>query len=454
MSNPLFSVWSRAYGSAVILAHLKDQSKIPYLAPEEIGHIRDARVRRIVRYAASAVPFYRDFFRANRMSASEIRGAADLKLLPLITKDEVRAQPERFRSDRYRGRRAIPLLTSGSTGQRLTVWHDRESLLAQAAFGERERDVKRQMIGGGIKGRILKIAYPNCTPETIWGFYREAAFTPIKPNSRLVSIALDLEAIVREIAEFRPDILTTYGSFADVLFRGIKAKGYKGPLPKLVETGGDAVSSSARDFIQDEFGIPVISSYGAVECLRIGYECKERTGFHIHEDLCHVEIMVASGEAAKPGEVGEIVISNLINFGTVLLNYRIGDLAAPSPGCCQCGRTSKLISELHGRVEDLILLIDGKVIHPRRVWGILKKLEPIRQYQFIQHSLDEFELKLVTSSRASFEGMRQGVQEAFTELLGENVRLTVSYYKTLERSDSGKFHPVLSKVSRSRVDAG
>lgn len=454
MSNPLFSVWSRAYGSAVILAHLKDQSKIPYLDPEEIARIRDARVRRIVCYAAGAVPFYRDFFRANRISASEIRGAADLKLLPLITKDQVRAEPERFRSTRNRGRRAVPLLTSGSTGQRLTVWHDRESLLAQAAFGERERDVKRQMIGSGLKGRMLRIAYPNCTPETIWSFYREAAFTPIKPNWRLVPISLDLEVIVREIAECRPDILSTYGSFVDVLFRGLKGMAYTGPLPKLVETGGDAVSASTRDFIQEEFGIPVISSYGAVECLRIGFECEERTGFHIHEDLCHVEILAASGEAAKPGEVGELVISNLMNLGTVLINYRIGDLAASSLGCCQCGRTFKRISELDGRVEDLIFLADGRVVHPRRIWGILKQWKPIRQYQLIQHSLNEFELKLVTSSLESFEGMRQRVQEGLTGVLGDDVRLTVSYFKTLERSDSGKVRPVLSKVSPPRPDAG
>ena len=44
-----------------------------------------------------------------------------------------------------------------------------------------------------------------------------------------------------------------------------------------------------------------------------------------------------------------MVVSNLVNRGTVLLNYRVGDLAARLPEPCGCGRALPLLSEVQGR---------------------------------------------------------------------------------------------------------
>ena len=73
-----------------------------------------------------------------------------------------------------------------------------------------------------------------------------------------------------------------------------------------------------------------MSRYCAVESFKIGYFCEERTGFHLHEDLCHLRVLAADGREAAPGEPGEVVISNLVNHASVLLNYRLGDIATYS----------------------------------------------------------------------------------------------------------------------------
>ena len=82
-----------------------------------------------------------------------------------------------------------------------------------------------------------------------------------------------------------------------------------------------------------------MSRYNAAEAFKIGFYCEQRTGFHLHEDLCHVRIAGADGATAGPGEVGRIVISNLVNRASVLLNYPIGDLGAIAAEPCPCGRT-------------------------------------------------------------------------------------------------------------------
>ena len=66
------------------------------------------------------------------------------------------------------------------------------------------------------------------------------------------------------------------------------------------------------------------------------------------------------------GEPGRLVITNLVNRGSVLLNYPIGDLGSVGPADCACGRTFRMLSELEGRVEDMLALPDGRVRAPAR----------------------------------------------------------------------------------------
>ncbi len=108
------------------------------------------------------------------------------------------------------------------------------------------------------------------------------------------------------------------------------------------------MSDGIRSSIQDELGIEVLSSYNAIETPGVGLECEAHRGYHLNVDLCPVRLVDPRRRAAPPGESGEVVISNLVNRGTILLNYRLGDLAADLPGPalaggrCRCCRSCRL----------------------------------------------------------------------------------------------------------------
>ena len=78
------SLLAKAAGTATILRALPRQRRIPFLSREELGELRDRHVRETVFYAAEHVPFYREVFRSAGISPREIRGADDLRHLPLI----------------------------------------------------------------------------------------------------------------------------------------------------------------------------------------------------------------------------------------------------------------------------------------------------------------------------------------------------------------------------------
>ena len=113
-----------------------------------------------------------------------------------------------------------------------------------------------------------------------------------------------------------------------MLFRTLAARSIDMHLPRLAIFGGEALTAPGRELIARGFGVPLTALYNAVESFKIGFACEKGQDYHLHEDLCHVKIVNRTGARMADGERGEVVISNLVNRATVLLNYRIGDVAA------------------------------------------------------------------------------------------------------------------------------
>ena len=57
------------------------------------------------------------------------------------------------------------------------------------------------------------------------------------------------------------------------------------------------------------------------------YECGAHDGHHVIAESYIVEIL-KNGVPAKPGEIGEVVITDLNNYCMPMIRYRVGDLAA------------------------------------------------------------------------------------------------------------------------------
>ncbi|HKZ40751.1 MAG TPA: hypothetical protein VJ044_07295, partial [Candidatus Hodarchaeales archaeon] len=326
----------------------------------------------------------------------------------------------------------------------LEIYHDPYSLLANIAFGEREREVISRICERKFGYREVAIGYPGNTGSKVWDFYQQMTFIPVRPERLVLSVVEPFERIVEAINNFRPDVIASYGSYLETLFKILDLRGIEMHLPRILIYGADSMTSEGRSFIEKKFGIPVISIYSAVEVFKLGFFCEERKGFHLHEDLCHVKIVDAEGRRVANGKKGEVVISNLVNRGTVLLNYRLGDIAFISSQNCSCGRILPLLMELEGRVEDIIFLSNGQFVHPRAVWRVFKGRNEILQYQLIQHEQERFELRLVTVDSKIHQNVINGILSDLRHLLGESAIIESGYYEELERQGSGKFRPVIS----------
>ena len=444
------STLDKLYGDAVVLTHLPGQRRVPFLPERQVSELRDARLRSIVRYAAETVPYYRDIFGSERIDPRDIRSTDDLQRLPLVDKALVRGDPGRFVSRAPAGARAIPFVTSGTSGEPLPIYHDRHSLLTNIAFGEREREVLTRLLGGRRRYRELYLVRPRATVRKVLAFYERNTFIPVRPERLFLDVSRPIDEVVETVNRFRPDVIFSYGAYAELFFRTLASRAISIHLPRVLVYGADAMTDAGRRLLEVHFGVPVLSHYNAMECFKIGFFCEERRGFHLHQDLCHVEIVGSRGGGPADGGKGDVVISNLVNRGTVLLNYRLGDLARLSDLRCPCRRTSPLLTDLEGRSEDLITLRDGTMVHPRAVWDVFEQEAEILQYQVIQHDFGRFEVRVVTEGIDAYRRVSGSIRNRLQAVLGAAAAIEPAYYESLPTSESGKFKPVMSRCK----DAG
>ena len=249
-------------------------------------------------------------------------------------------------------------------------------------------------------------------------------------------------AVDELIDTVRPDIILGAGSHLEAFFRAAAARGGPKHRAKALLYTWDHMSPGGRKLIEDTFGMPVISKYSAMECLKVGFTCEEREGFHLHEDLCHVTIVDRDGKRLPDGEPGEIVLSNLVNRGTVLLNYRIGDLGRISTAGCACGRTTQVLADLEGRTSEYVTKPDGSFAGPYILTTSLNRVPGVVRFQLVQVSPTSFELQLATVDRQAFDDGAAAAADAVREILG-GYDVEAVYVAEVSIEPGKKYRPIV-----------
>lgn len=424
-------------------AAIPAQRRLPYFPEDRLRSIRDARLRSAVLYAARTVPFYRDWFRKSGTDPRQIQTVEDLARMPIVEKEMVRLQPERFRSTSLLGNRAEPFLTTGTSGLPTRIYHDPRSLLANLAYGGRLRAAMRKFLDRTVGNREAWIGFPTGLTGDIWAFQRRWAILPVRYDRKFISILDPVDEVVNALNSYRPAVIFGFGAYLELLFKVIAERKLRLHTPRLIVYGSEAMTLEGRRFIEERFGIPVLSDYGAVESLKIGFLCEERNAFHLHEDLCSVRIVGDGNRELAEGESGEMLISNLVNRGTVLLNYRLGDTASLAPSECACGRRLPILASMDGRIGNTVFVPDGRFIHQAAIWMVIKRRPAILSYQLIQHELGRFELRLMMSDSATFDSLAQETARSVEGVLGAGTAVEPTFHVPLAPGTRGKFQPVV-----------
>jgi len=310
------------------------------------------------------------------------------------------------------------------------IWH---------ALTLREHLWHRRDLGGRLAAiRSLPSGsadYPRGSQGRNWGRSTQGIFET--GPAAVLTIASRTDEQAEWLQRVQPDYLLTYPSALRDLLLYCREQAVTLPRLREVRTLSELLAPETRALCREVWGLKIADMYSTQEAGYLALQCPEQEHYHVQSEACLVEVLDASGEPCAPGEVGEVVVTPLMNFAMPMIRYAVGDLAEVGEPCA-CGRGLPVLKRILGRVRDMLVHPDGRRSRPRTVEMWEDGALAIRQMQIIQHALNDIEIKLVTAHPFS-EAEENLLSDRFRRSCGEDFPIRITYHQEIPRGPGGKF---------------
>lgn len=327
------------------------------------GALRDLQIglfRRLIRHAYRHTAFYRQLLDERGLSPAGFGSVDDLAKLPLLERPALRASLD-TRTAHVPPLPVITKTTSGSSGQPVTVRYNAESRHWRDAIRWRGYG------WGGYQIGMRALHYWGFVPTALstWWKQQKVALDHLVKRDLYIDCTPRGDAALLDavsgIRRFKPHVIVAYANGAGALAKFINERGLRTWDAISVLTGAERLLPNDRAAIEQAFG-PAFDTYGCREVMLIGSECEAHDGLHTSMENMIVELIVREPDgtirSARPGETGEVVITDLHNLACPMIRYVNGDLAvARGDARCSCGRGLVRIGPIEGRVTET--LVDG-----------------------------------------------------------------------------------------------
>ncbi|MGA9633928.1 MAG: glycosyltransferase [Solirubrobacterales bacterium] len=457
-------LWFRLYAGLLPLHHwfitrraasrYRELRRTQWLPADRVRELQELKLRKLVHHAYGHVAYYRELFDDRGLKPPDIDSIEDLQKLPFLTKDHVRRHLFfDLLSDNHNKRDIQRIATSGSTGEPFVCYVDRHQLEMRWAatmrsmewtgwrFGDRQVRLWHQTIG--------------LSRAQIW---RERLDAAIQRRKFIPAFELTDESLAefgRQLASYEPTLIDGYAESLNFLAEYLKRHELGDVRPQGVISSAQVLPPQSREVIERQFGCGVHDKYGAREFSGIAYECEAHTGHHVVAENYIVEI-IKDGRQAEPGEVGEVVVTDLNNYCMPFIRYRIGDLAtAADPAeTCPCGRGLPLVGAIEGRVQSIIMGTNGRYLPGTFFAHFFKDHDHIvRQYQVVQEKEGAMQLKVVKGARFQQDAF-ESILDELRGYVGGEMDIQLEFRDSIPMVRTGKQQGSVSRLGLSVADPG
>ena len=416
--------------------------KTQWWSPSELEHFQQKRLQTLIKHAYENVPYYHKIFKELDLKPQDIKNSDDLQKLPILTKEHIRNNLDDLTARNYSKQELIPSATGGSTGEPMRFFIDTEWGVWNMAAAYREWGWAGYNIGD-------KIAYLWGAPQDL--SHQAELKTKISDlmHRRIMLDAFNmtektLDEYVRILRKFKPKVINAYASAIYLMAQYIEKRGIDDMRPNAILTSCEMLFDYQRESIERAFGCEVFDYYSGRDTTLQAGECPEHSGYHLAIETGVVEF-VKDDEHVAPGELGEIVITDLSNYAMPFIRYEIGDLGVPSDETCPCGRRLPLMKSIEGRTTDILRRTDGGYISSPGLTVVIKDFENIRQIQIIQKTKDFVILKVVKGKKYTDEDAEL-LKAVMKRYLGDGMNIEISFVESIPLTRSGKYRFTISEV--------
>lgn len=438
----LFPLYETRLRGRETLTRLRELQRSQWWDEEDIREVSFRRMVEALKFAEQRVPFYRRRFAEHGVRAQDVKAPEDLLRFPVLTKADLRAAGQTLVADGYRGK-LIPSGTGGSTGQPVRFSYDHRTYEIRIAAAMRADG----WAGARLGEKELHVWGVPLTPETALQRAKRAAHQLLLRKKMVSAFDLTearLAQLVGDLVRYRPRVIIGFTTALFHLARYALEAGRRLPAPEGVVAAAERLFSHQRDVIERAFEAPVFDRYGCREVMLIAAECERHEGKHINAEGVYVELH-RGGRLARPGEPGEVIVTDLVSRSMPLIRYRNEDIAVASSGPCSCGRGLPMLASVEGRVLDMIVGPEGQLLAGEFFPHLLKDHPSVRRYQVHQDRERAITVRLVPGDGFAEETPRL-IERSIRRFLGDRAAISVQVVDDIPLTPAGKFRVTVSEV--------
>ena len=415
-----------------LLHHLEIYESNLTLTIKQLEDKQWQALENLITHAFEHTSFYpKHWAKSGINSKDDIKCMADFAKLPVVTKDDISAHYNDLLASNYSNN--IKKSTGGSTGQPFSFELNIDSNTRREAIMWRGYG----WLGAGLGQKTLYLWGADVGESTLFKTIKTNLYHKFYNRKMLNSFAMNKDNMidyVKEINAYKPKALVSYVNPLYELSCYINNNNIAVFSPKTMLTGAEPLHDFQRTEIEKAFNCNVYDTFGCREFMLMSAECTEYKNLHINSDHLVVETLSEQGKPVSE-QSGDLVITDLYNFGMPLIRYVNGDRATLINEACSCGNPLPLMSSVDGRKLDIIKTPSGKTIPGELFPHLFKEFKGISRFQVKQSKIDEVHILIIANEKFSKEDQISITAEinkyAANELnlkfeLVEDIPLTVS----------------------------
>jgi phenylacetate-CoA ligase len=403
-----------------------------------IEEFQNEQLQKLMQHAYDTVPYYRRMFDERNLKPKDFESIRDLAKLPVLSKEDIHRHRDALLSRQFSKKDLVFAHTGGTTGKSLHFYRTARAVqFSWAVWWRHRRRFGIEFDSPYATFTGLAAVPLNQEKPPYWRENRAMHQTVFTMHHVTPS---RIEAIVGRLNRGGFEYYAGYPSILFNLASLIREAGLEITAPpKIVFTGAENLYENQRQVISEVLKCPVTDQYGFSEGCGNASRCTE--------DVFHEDFEYGILECGEPMETaasvqrGPIIATGFANYGMPLIRYKVGDSGAWKSSVCACGRRSKVLTQIVGRLEDYVVTPEGRRI--MRFDYVFKDTQNIREAQVVQREPGSICMRIVR---------RPGYSVKDEKLLREETRNTVSaklkvefeYVEEIEREANGKMRAVRS----------
>lgn len=431
---------------AARLATLFQLEQSQWWSEEKIRKHQFIQINSLLRHCVAHVPYYQALLGKSKFPAGI--NEEQWHNIPVLTRDKVQQAGNKLRTTvlpSSHGKAKIKR-TSGSTGKPVESLGTDITDFFWNVFTLRDHHWHRRDFSGKLA--VIRFSLdertkpPHGSHSRNWGLATTGVFDT--GNSAMLSILTPISEQVAWLQREEPDYLLTHPSVLTELALYCQREGVQFPSLREVRTLSEALPDGLRELCQKVWGVKLVDMYSTIELGYLALQCPEHKHYHVQSESVLLEVLDDDGKPCAPGETGRVIVTDLHNYAFPLIRYEVGDYAEVGEPC-DCGRGLPVLKHIKGRYRNILTTPDGERRYPQLGIQDLHEIAPVQQFQAVQRTLNDIEIRLVLPRSLQIEE-RDKLISKFHTMLGDCFNFDIQQVDSIQRSASGKYEEFISRL--------